>query len=676
MAKRLTREQKAVVHHLDGHALVKAVPGSGKTTTLVKRVERLVKSGVSKRAILVLMYNKSAQVSFAEKLKIALDSDVIPEVRTFHSFALQVIKVAENRKLIEKRTLLTPADPKHVNMVKQAYRNGFSHSDTYIPQDDIEELELFITRNRAEGIVPSDISSDPSLNETKPEFLRAYSWYCDTLDENKLRTFDDCLIEAVKILNECPQILGTFRQIIVDEYQDVNFIQNELVKRVATSGVSVMAVGDVNQCIYEWRGARPDFIAGIFEKHYINTKVFNLSCTFRFGHKLALMSNSVIRRNSVKQSSLCISHPSATNTEIQIYHEDDMQSALRELANQDGSCAILSRTKASLAETELALRMNRIAYSYLNGDSPLYTRAEIGMLAIYFSIGMFGDLQILNGNPQRQTLVFGFLKNAGFKWEKGQLQEARQVLMHPDSDLWNTLYSLLGQSEFRRQRVDELSALKNKYDENTNASTMFSDLKNLGLFDSIGFGGVSRIGSNDQKRGTFRIEQLLLTSHLSGLEFLNLILEPPEPVSTAEFVLSTLHTSKGLEWDHVVMVGLNEKDYPGIAKNDADIVLPKELTTDSELEENRRLFYVGMTRAMRSVTFIVPEDEGLKKWLANAWDSTPKLTSVATRFVYETGLTAAIRTGDAIYANSIDALSPKLNKLHKWYIKEFKKLRI
>ncbi|MFP1529422.1 UvrD-helicase domain-containing protein [Escherichia coli] len=87
----------------------------------------------------------------------------------------------------------------------------------------------------------------------------------------------------------------------------LNRIQHDMTRLLSKSDTSVMAVGDVNQCIYEWRGARPDFIGGLFEKHYPNTKVFQLSCTFRFGHELSLMANSVIRRNSTKLTTSFVS---------------------------------------------------------------------------------------------------------------------------------------------------------------------------------------------------------------------------------------------------------------------------------------------------------------------------------------------------------------------------------
>lgn len=119
MTKRLTWEQKSIVSHDTGHALVKAVPGSGKTTILVKRVERLVKTGTDPRSILILMYNKSAQVSFTEKLKTALMSSVIPEIRTFHSLALKIVGYGERQQIIKKKDLITPSDYRYEQLVKQ-----------------------------------------------------------------------------------------------------------------------------------------------------------------------------------------------------------------------------------------------------------------------------------------------------------------------------------------------------------------------------------------------------------------------------------------------------------------------------------------------------------------------------------------------------------------------------
>ena len=283
MSKRLTWEQKKIVEHTNGHALVKAVPGSGKTTALVKRVEKLVKDGVSHRSILILMYNKSAEESFKKKLKTVFKSHLVPDVRTFHSLACKITNYGENKNLIKKKTLLLPENPHYGGLVRLAYQEGFDTKDSDISVNDIEELELFIDRCRAEAITPQDAIHDPTFRHHKPEFIRAYSRYCTLLEEAGLRTFDDSLIEAISLLKNNPELESHYTHVIVDEYQDVNFIQHEMTCQLAKPHTSVMAVGDVNQCIYQWRGARPDFITRLFEKHFTKTKVYHLSCTFRLG---------------------------------------------------------------------------------------------------------------------------------------------------------------------------------------------------------------------------------------------------------------------------------------------------------------------------------------------------------------------------------------------------------
>ena len=121
----------------------------------------------------------------------------------------------------------------------------------------------------------------------------------------------------------------------------------------------------------------------------------------------------------------------------------------------------------------------------------------------------------------------------------------------------------------------------------------------------------------------------------------------------------------------MILIGLYEDDYPGNnqSKSQNPSVLP-------ELEEDRRLFYVGITRAKQTISLVVPKDDGLRKWLSNAWDATPKKTPIATRFVFETGFTACKQTGDAIYNNSVKSRETGFSKFHQWYIRDFKRLKV
>ncbi|HHQ5455945.1 TPA: ATP-dependent helicase [Aeromonas veronii] len=679
MTKRLTWEQKSIVGHDTGHALVKAVPGSGKTTTLVKRIERLVKTGTDPRSILILMYNKSAQENFTEKLNTALKSGVIPEIRTFHSLALTIVGYGERRQLIKKKNLITPTDYQYEQLVKQAYRYGFDYETSYIDPNEIETFELFISRWRAAAVTPVDAANDPTFNSIKREFIHAYSRYCELLEENCLRTFDDCLVEAVALLRKDSSLGAHFKHIIVDEYQDVNWIQHEMTRLLSKQDTSVMAVGDVNQCIYEWRGARPDFIGGLFEQHYQNTKVFQLSCTFRFGHKLSLIANSVIRRNSTKLTKLCVSHPSTPKTEVRLHFDNCLSKVLSNLSVSSGTQAILSRTKANLAEAEIALRLCGLPYRYLNGSSALHTRTEIGILVVGVLLSVYGDLRLLENHPNKKAIIYGYLKEAGFNWQTGQLKAALSGLMAPHADLWTVLGQIFDGAQYQKDRLGRLATICQKDGEETPAIDVLRRLGMEGFIDNVGSDGVTRTGSNDRQRGVVRIVELLDSSKIDSRTFLKLILNPEEAATDCEpFILSTLHGSKGLEWDKVILIGLNEQEFPGGKTDDLHSARTSMSppSTNENIEEERRLFYVGITRTKQQLNLVAPLDEGLTLWLRNHWDSTPKKPPIATRFVYEAGLSACAVTSDAIYNNTFKELESDLSKFHQWYLRDLQRLKV
>ncbi|WP_345840840.1 ATP-dependent helicase [Shewanella algae] len=678
MTKRLTWEQTSVVRHDAGHALVKAVPGSGKTTTLVKRVERLVKTGVEPGSILILMYNKSATVSFSEKLKLALKSDAIPEVRTFHSLALKIVTLAERKQLINQKTLLTPDNYRYDGMVREAFRLGCSYEAGYIEQSDISDFETFVSRCRASAVTPADAAADPTFSKIKPEFIRAYGCYCELLEANGLRTFEDSMIEAVSLLRTYPGLAARFKHIIVDEYQDVNLVQHEMIRLLTKPDTSVMVVGDLNQCIYEWRGAQPDFMGGLFEQQFPNTTVFQLSCTFRFGHELSLIANSVIRRNSSKLTKLCVSHPSTPKTEVRLHLDNCLSTVLAALAKRRGTHAILSRTNANLAEAELALRLCGYSYRYLNGSSSLYARPEIGLIVVGMQLSVYGDLRLIDNHPYKRDILYGFLREAGIRWQQGQFKDALDALM-TEIDVFSVLRRLFDNTPYQRGRLERLASVRNKDDESALASKVLQHLRVAGFIEGVGSDSVRSTASNDRQRGVARIEELLISNPIDVRTFLNLILHPKNISSDSEpITLTTIHGSKGLEWDNVILIGLNDCEFPG-GKPGSGSQLPA-LTTESisneELEVERRLFYVGITRAKLQLHLVAPLDESLSWWLKNSWDSTPKKAAVATRFIYEAGLTACSLTSQFIYAGLLEKQTTEFSKFHQWYLKDLQRLRV
>jgi len=665
--KSLTWEQKRVVAHERGHALVKAVPGSGKTTTLIKRIERLIKSGVDRREILVLMFNKEAQESFSAKLKIALKSELIPQVSTFHAYAMKVASYGDSRKILSGKKVWWPDDQRLYDLKVRAFQEGSESEPGYMSSEDIRDFGTYIDNCRARGITASDVALDPVLsNDANKHYVGRYIRYCELLDEYGIRTLECLLIDACKVMRKSTKGLSRFQHIIVDEYQDVNNVQHTMLRLIARQNSSVMAVGDVNQCIYQWRGSCPDFIAGLFERDFHNTTTFHLSCTFRFGHELSLIANSVIRRNPSKLTKLCISHPSTPKTETQIDQDGDLPTVLANLSGSSRTKAILSRTRAGLAEAELILRLSQLPYRYIDGkdSSGLHNRNEVGVLVVGMAIAVYGNLSPLEGHPRKRDLLRSFLWESGFKLEKKALNNALSELSKNNADLWPVLSELAKGNLPRTARLEKIKAASNKVSEDTPAHVAFSRLELIGLFDALGSTDLSQVKTNDKQRGLLKFKGFLEQYKISVRQFLDLVLQSrPNSEKSEAFELATIHKSKGLEWDDVVLVDLCESEFSGDPNS-------------SESEEERRLFYVGITRSKRRLRLVVPPDERLERWINNGWDSTPKFTPIASHFVYESGWTSCQATSKAIYSGANRDKAARLNGFHRWYLASLSKLRV
>lgn len=687
--KKVTKEQRLIIEHDGLHALVKAVPGSGKTTTLIKRVQHLIQNGINPKQILVLMYNKSAQLSFTEKLKLTLkDQYPLPEVRTFHGLAHKVVRDAEQNGVVEQKRLLSPSGSDYGNIIRDVYKFAFAPQESFIDPADLEELELFIARCHADGATYEEIVSDPLFANYPKKHVVAYGRFCELLQQERFRTFDSMLAEAKQVIALHPNIYSHLSHVIVDEYQDVNLVQHELIRLLAGDTASVMAVGDINQSIYKWRGSRPDFIGGIFEQHFSPVKIFHLSCTFRFGHMLSLVANSLIGKNKNKNNKLCISHPAKTpKTTVSIHPGLCLSKISLLLTKEAKSNAILARTNAHLAEAELVMRLCQIPYAYPEDKADgshkpekttLFKRKEISVLVVSFLLCIDGDLSRLDLHPDRGTIINGFLWEAGFKWASGQMKAAQTALIKNKADVWHLMSEVLQNGNFQHLSNENLVRLKRCASASDSAFHVYTLIAKAGLTENVGHDSISRRESNDQRRGMFRIREFLLSSKITGAQFLDAMLNPQTPNSEfTPVTLATFHAAKGLEYDNVFIVGLNDAEFPpSPPTNSASSTFDKiDANDDESMEEERRLFYVGITRAKQQLHLFVPKDEMLVKWLNSAWYSTPKDSPVASRFVYELGLTEYEKVGQSIYRNSEIKDGQTFNKLAKWYLSELKRLQ-
>jgi len=644
MSKQLTLEQKKIVTHVDGHSLIKAVPGSGKTTTLIMRVAYLIRCGVNPNNILILMFNKAAQLSFKEKLEIKLKKDGIidvPEVRTFHSFARQLVKHAESGKYIKKKKFLDTSSYEYKKIIKKC-----SAQDGYVDNNEIEALELKISNWRLEEVTAADLFNDPTYKKIPVESKKAYCKYLKLLDELGFRTFDEMIIESVSLMKNHSSFTPSFQHVIVDEYQDVNYIQNEFVKCLAREHTSVMAVGDVNQCIYEWRGSKSDFIQGIFQNHFLGTTIYHLSNTFRFGKSLSHAANTVIYKNKEPDTNKCVSHDGNPNTKVEIHHGIEFLSLLGSHFDdfRIGTTAVIGRAHSDLLEPELILQLKNIPYRNISSKKTLILRPELSLLAVLFCIGVDGELSKLKSFYDLKKVIRSFVMQLSVRLEKGIQTKIVDLISNNTNSFWLVLDKYVSSQNNNNLKI--LNALKNisgKLNSDFSACELFKIIKEQGLLNNVSENSILRLESNDQQRGISRIENLLNTLDITCDVFLHVLISPPiYAPNTDYFELLTMHGSKGLEWDNVIIVGLHDKVFPGQDISTQDSKSPDsnpQLIADS-LKEERRLFYVAITRAIKQLHLLVPNDSSLIYWQSKGWFSTPKKPVIATRFVFEMNLTS------------------------------------
>tara|TARA_R110000737_G_scaffold352084_2_gene396662 strand:- start:400 stop:2445 length:2046 start_codon:yes stop_codon:yes gene_type:complete len=669
MSKKLTKEQKKIVDHFYGHALVKAVPGSGKTTTLIMRVTNLLTKGIPPQSILILMYNKAAQISFQEKLNIAISKYNLaysPEVRTFNSYALKLINQAQKSKLIRRKTLIRPEDFQYQGLLRECYLFGNQIEGSYVDNNDIEKLELNISNWRLEELTPDDLENDPNYKDVDAINKRSYRKYCELLEQYNLRTFDDSLIEAVQLLRSNQFSTPIFSQVIVDEYQDVNYIQNELIKGITQERTSVMVVGDVNQCIYEWRGSRPDFIEGIFERDFKESKVYNLSCTFRYGHQLAYVANSVISKNKDQNGSFCISHPNNADTEVSIHQGVNLLKIVQhcEKTSTTDSTAIIARSNADLIEPEIVLQLLNLPYSVKTSQQKLVSRPEVTLFTLLMCLAVDGDFNRVNPVRNFQSLIKSFLKQLCFRLPKGMLNELTEAITKDKAQFYKIIEDSIDLKHRLNYKIfNSLKEINKSFKAEDDASDAYKFINDKDLFSNISESSILRRESNDQIRGISLMQQILNTFDITISDLLAILITPKEHLeSDVRYHLTTMHGSKGLEWDNVILIGLEDKAYPG---SNTEPSVMKELASlnskdHDELKEERRLFYVAITRAIKHLHIIVPKDKLLDDWNRKGWSSTPKKEIEATRFIFEMDITFANELTKKIKAPKANVnLSPR-----------------
>ncbi len=589
MFDKLSERQKEAVLHKEGPCLVLAGAGSGKTRVLTERIVNLINNGVRPQNILAITFTNKAAREMRERVykSIGNDADSI-FIGTFHSFGLKVLR--ENAEELGYTNNITILDRDDVNsLIKKFLKEMNLSSDNY----PIKYILNRISFAKNEGLTPVEYSKfmKTPLDEV---VVKIYQKYVSTLRRNNSVDFDDLLILPVEIFKKNSQVLDKYqehyRYILVDEYQDTNMVQYELCKLLASKYLNLFVVGDMDQSIYSFRFANYMNVMN-FEKDYKTAKTIVLDENYRSTNNILKAANDVIKNNvNRKEKNLWSSNGDGEKIKyIRCENElDEAKAVINEVkkllnnGEKPKEIAVLYRTNGQSRVIEEAFLRENIPFRIV-GSYFFYNRKEIKDLISYLHL-----IYNTNDDVSLERVINVPKRGIGLKTLERLRTEAniRDISMFDtiecgkELEFKNLILSLKEESKNTNLSglvdliLDKTGMRKELEESNTLESEI--RLENLEEFKSITL--------SFEERGIYNLEEFL--ENISLVSDMREYKEVEDGVS-----LMTLHSAKGLEFNSVFLVGLEEGVFPHM----------RSMESESELEEERRLCYVGITRAKKNL---------------------------------------------------------------------------
>lgn len=551
MFKNLNRQQQEAVKYADGPSIIIAGAGSGKTRVLVSKVLYLIDtSHVDPHSIVMITFTNKAAGEMKERINMSLGF-----VGTFHSFCAQILRRNGEAIGLDNHFTIYDEDDE-LNLIKKL-----------IKDHDVERLSPHYFINRISAAKNQLIHANRYLelfsDHNAALVSSVYKEYEKMLKKNKAVDFDDLIMKAIDLFIKYPDILERYQKkytyILVDEFQDTNYAQYTLTRLLSERSKNITVVGDFAQSIYSWRGADIKNLEK-FQDDFPDTKVFNLEENYRSTQKILDFAYGVISKNQTHPI-LHLFTKSKEGEDIEFYEAENEEyealyiaDKIKEISRHEpySSLAVLYRTNAQSRIIEEAFLHYGIPY-VLIGGTRFYERKEIKDVLSYLRL-------LVNGNDEiakDRVLKIGKKKWESFKEMYSSLKD--EVERKTTSELMEEIFQATGYLQLynpddeedygRLENIKELKSVAVTY------PNLVEFLEQIALVESEYFEGERKQGNKDGVR------------------------------------LMTLHQAKGLEFPHVFIVGLEEG------------ILPHSRSIDNiyELEEERRLFYVGITRAKKKL---------------------------------------------------------------------------
>lgn len=641
-AKNLSDEQAEVVRHpVDQNAVVIAVAGSGKSTTLVERMAYLIEGKHALPSeIIAVMFNASAANDMAESLVKRLTKRSAPQSVTYHRLGTLTLKILIDRG-IALNWKFDASIPAATKFAARAIAPFLESNDVKSPRFTVDAFMGFVDRVKADLADPDQVFEDGEWSANQEWFPLAYKAYEKLRQQEGLRFFSDLIYDPVMLIKNDPRaaavVSGRFKHIIVDEYQDICESQQALIRAVAGDYARVMVVGDDDQTIYTWRGANPSYILRDFTKDF-GGMVYKLSRTWRYGHNLSCAANYLITNNEDRADKLCISGPSTPRTQIILVqgHPDSVIKSLRPLLATNehkqpedrlkyGDIAILVRAYSRSGKAQLELLEAGIPYRLEGGEKMSVLENDWVKMMMGWMGLVLGDIaaQPYAGEPdygsimQMKEILSRHFFDMG--WESHSLL-CKTVLMKPKNATGFSFFANNHLESWQRVVADQIRNVSRIWvnvlsQEGIKALTPYEFLKKI----HTDFHVPSRIKEVNKRDEDAETQTMLVQSFLDyAKQFDGNLRDFIEHVDSLKSFsdeakasvdavhITSIHRSKGLEWPVVFMVGLVQGKFPMAARKKEDGML-----TAKRLEDERRLFYVAMTRVRSLLYMVAPLDNGV-----------------------------------------------------------------
>ena len=602
----LNPPQREAVCHVEGPLLILAGAGSGKTRVITHRMGYMIRvQGIQPSSILAVTFtNKAAQEmrSRIGKLLGEIDFRQLPQVSTFHSFCVRLLRrsganLAQIRPGFTQTFNIYDADDQ-LALIKQIFRS-LALDEKFMKYNAALSM-LSNAKNKKE--TPQDFHKLPDARMQRLAVV--YERYEQALRQANALDFDDLLLETVRLLRHDTETRAYYNRAIqylmIDEYQDTNRCQYDIMRLLSDTHKNVCVVGDEDQSIYGWRGADIKNILD-FEKDFRNAKVIRLEQNYRSTKNILEAAGTVVANNKMRKGKTLWTDSEA-GSRIGLYEgmdgenealfvADSIDKVLRE--SREERVAVLYRTNFQSRQIEEALRRYNLKYVVVGGFS-FYQRAEIKDMLSYLKCAQ---------SPHDSISLLRVVNTPARGIGKTTVEEIERNALQNGTSIWTAMGRMLEEKHFP-SRADNALALFRKMMGECNeaaASQPVSEVLRL-IIDRSGYQRM--LESDLSPDAPARLENIseLLNAAAEAVErgeTLNDFLDHAALVSDSDGIdgearinLLTMHNAKGLEFPSVFVVGMEDGLFPH----------QRSLESEAQMEEERRLCYVAMTRAERRLT--------------------------------------------------------------------------